>query len=72
MVTHPIWTANQRTKWVVLAFIIPQNVTGQEPLAGFLTSVDTVELETGLDLFSDLEDGMENRLESESAKGMWR
>lgn len=55
----------------MLAFQMGQDVIGNEPLIGFLTRVDEIEKESGLDFFSDLEDGMENRLEGERAKGMW-
>jgi endonuclease G len=49
----------------VLAFIIPQTVTEKERLAQFLTSVDEVEKETGLDFLSELPDEVENRVEAE-------
>lgn len=55
----------------VLAFIIPQTVTGNEDAARFLTSVDEVEKETGLDFMSDLPDEVENRVEAEKAERMW-
>lgn len=50
----------------LLAFLIPQSVTGQEQPGQFLTTVDAVELETGLDFFRDLPDD----LERERAPGM--
>jgi endonuclease G len=55
----------------VLAFVIPQTVTGNEDAARFLTSVDEVEKKTGLDFFSELPDDVENRVEAEVASGMW-
>ncbi len=55
----------------MLAFIVPQDVAGDEPLEKFLTSVDEVERQTGLDLFSDLEDELEERLESARTSHLW-
>ncbi len=55
-----------------LAFLIPQNVRGNEPLDRFVTSIDAIEQKTGLDFLSELDDAIENRIEaSRSAKG-WR
>ena len=55
----------------VLAFIIPQDVAGSEQLAQFLTNVNTVETQTGLDFFSELPKAMQEKLESEVVKVMW-
>jgi endonuclease G len=55
----------------MLAFIMPQSVTGNEMPEQFLTSVDEVERETGLDFFSELPDDIENKIEAETAKRMW-
>lgn len=54
----------------VLAFIIPQSVSNEQP-AQFLTSVDEIEKQTGLDFFSELTNGIQEQLEAEVAKGMW-
>jgi len=54
----------------VLAFVIPQNVAPTDDAAKYLTSVDQVERETGLDFMSELPDDVENKLEAEKA-GMW-
>jgi endonuclease G len=54
----------------VLAFIVPQDVTGSEPPKRFLTSVDEVEQETGLDFLCDLPDELGSRLEAETVKAM--
>jgi hypothetical protein len=43
-----------------LAFIMPQEVAGDEALGGFLTSVDEVERQTGLDFLADLPDDVED------------
>ena len=56
----------------VLPFIVPQNVTGKEILNDFLTSVDEIEKQTGLDFFSPMDDEYENKLESYvPGKTMW-
>jgi endonuclease G, mitochondrial len=55
----------------MLAFIVSQGVKGNEATRTFLVNVDTIEQQAGLDLFSDLEDGLEEKLESETAKEMW-
>lgn len=47
-----------------LAFIIPQTVSGKEPLTQFLTTIDTVEAQTGLDFLSDFDDKTEHHLEA--------
>ncbi len=55
----------------MLAFIIPQTVTGNESPAEFLSSVDEIEKETGLDFFADLPDTLENQLEAATASRVW-
>lgn len=46
-----------------LAFLIPQNVDGKEPLTQFVTSIDNIEARTSLDFFSELDDPTEAALE---------
>ncbi|HXG29868.1 MAG TPA: DNA/RNA non-specific endonuclease [Nevskiales bacterium] len=48
----------------VLAFLVPQDVSGDEALDRFLTTVDVIESRTGLDFLPALEDGLEAQLES--------
>ena len=55
----------------VLAFIAPQTVTGHEPLAQFLTSVREVERQTGLDFYSELSKGVQDRMETIKAARLW-
>jgi endonuclease G len=55
----------------VIAWEIPQDVEGNEPLDRFLVSVDRIESDTGLDFFSELEDEVENRMERTVNKRMW-
>ncbi|MDP3333516.1 MAG: DNA/RNA non-specific endonuclease [Methylococcaceae bacterium] len=55
-------TANKPS--IALAFLIPQSVNGKEPLQQFITSIDDIETQTGLDFFSHLDDTIEASLES--------
>lgn len=53
-----------------IGFIYPnQNVTGE--IRKFAKSVDEVEKATGFDFFSDLDDKIENRIESVCNPGKW-
>lgn len=54
-----------------MGFIIPQTVSGNEQPSQFLTSIDEIEKETGLNFFADLPDDVENRVESETATRGW-
>jgi len=49
---------------IALAFLIPQTVTGKEPLAQFVTTIDNIEAQTGLDFFEQLDDRTEAALET--------
>jgi endonuclease G len=53
----------------VLAFVMPQEVVGDEPLEQFLQSVDEIEKETGLDFEPDL--GEPAEVEEEAATVLW-
>lgn len=57
-------------KPAMAAFIIP-NESVKAPVSSFLVTVDEVEEKTGLDFFWDLEDVVENSLESEMALNPW-
>ncbi len=48
----------------VLAFLMPQTVNGREPLTQFITSIDAIEAQTGLDFFTQLDDSIEAPLEA--------
>ena len=52
-----------------LAFIIPQDVAGTEPLDSFVVTVDEIERRTGLDFLHRLEDSREHDLERTPATG---
>jgi endonuclease G, mitochondrial len=56
----------------VLAFLIPQDVCGTEPLARYLVSVDDIERRTGLDFFHELADAQEHALERTHSAAGWR
>ncbi|MDD5411145.1 MAG: DNA/RNA non-specific endonuclease [Methylobacter sp.] len=49
---------------IALAFLIPQTVNGKEPLAQFVTSIDNIEAQTGIDFFAELDDRVEAPLEA--------
>ena len=48
----------------LLAFLMPQDVKGNESLSKYIVSVDTIEELTGLDFFHELDDKLEDNLEA--------
>lgn len=54
-----------------LAFIMPQDVKGNEPLDDYAVSIDEVEARTGLNFFPDLSPAMEEALESQLRVKGW-
>ncbi|MBU1109786.1 MAG: DNA/RNA non-specific endonuclease [Candidatus Riflebacteria bacterium] len=54
-----------------MAFLIPQTVTGKEPIENFLTSINEIQKLTKLDFFWPLSDEAEARLESAVAAKLW-
>jgi endonuclease G len=56
---------------LALAFIMPQDVRGNEPLDDYLVSIDDIEARTGLDFFHELNDNVESVLESEIRTDGW-
>lgn len=56
---------------VALAFLVPQTVNGKEPLAQFVTSIDNIEVQTGLDFFTELDDRTEEALEAGVLPQLW-
>ena len=61
-----------RGKVRVLPFIVPQKVSGKEILNDFLTSVDEIEKQTGLDFFTPMDKEFQDKLESfVPPKTMW-
>jgi len=57
---------------LALAFLMPQNVKGNEPLNRYLVSIDEIEKQTGLDFFSKLPDELEDRLEASITPKAWK
>lgn len=55
----------------LLAFVIPQQVRGDEPLERYVTSVDKVEKLTGLDFFPQLPEHTAQQIESGVDAGAW-
>ncbi|MCY2926107.1 MAG: DNA/RNA non-specific endonuclease [Planctomycetota bacterium] len=56
----------------MLGFIMPQGVKGDENPKMFLTSVKSIEDQTGLDFFTDLPKDEEDKLEAEVPQEMWQ
>lgn len=56
---------------IALGFVIPQTVKGKEPLMQFVTSVDHIEAQTGLDFFPELEDKAEDAVEASVDPSIW-
>lgn len=54
-----------------LPFLVPQDVSGREPIHLFLTSVDNIEEKTGFDFFWALNDPNEDYLEAQEPHGIW-
>lgn len=54
----------------VLAFLIPHK-DSNKPLYEFVTSVDEIEILTGIDFFSELNDDVENKVEASSSYKSW-
>ncbi|MEI6166996.1 MAG: DNA/RNA non-specific endonuclease [bacterium] len=55
----------------VLAFIMPQSVTGIEAPSQYLVSVAEIERQTGLKFFGGLPADMRDQVETNKAMGMW-
>ena len=55
-----------------LAFIFPQNAKGNASLMTFVTSINDVQEQTGIDFFHEMDDEMETRLESDITPEAWR
>lgn len=56
---------------LALAFIMPQDVRGNEPLDDYLVTIDEIEARTGLNFFPDLTPAMEAVLEGELRTQGW-
>ncbi|HEY8157353.1 MAG TPA: DNA/RNA non-specific endonuclease [Methylobacter sp.] len=56
---------------MALAFLMPQTVNGHEPLAQFVTSIDNIEMQTGIDFFAGLDDRTEAQVEAAIEPQPW-
>lgn len=56
---------------LALAFIMPQDVQGNEPLEDYLVTIDEIEARTGLNFFPDLSPALEAVLEGELRTQGW-
>jgi len=54
-----------------LAFVVPQNVSGKEQLSSFITTIDAIEVQTGLDFLADFDDKIEAHLEGVVEVAPW-
>ena len=63
-------TTNNKAK--VLGFIFPQNAHKNASLMNFMTDIDTIESQTGIDFFSKLDDKIEAELERSITPEKWR
>jgi endonuclease G, mitochondrial len=54
-----------------LAFVFPQEPRPNTELGDYLTTIDAIELRTGLDFLADLPDEAEADLESRRAARVW-
>lgn len=54
----------------MIAFLVP-NEASEKPLCDFVVSVDQIEKRTGIDFFPNLEDKIEDKLESSDAYKAW-
>ena len=68
---YRIWVDHRAAEPRVLAFVMPQNVCGPEPISGYVASVDEIEKRTGLDFFAELDDPLEDRLEAGKDSSGW-
>lgn len=57
---------------IALAFIFPQTAKARASLMNFVSTIDEVEAQTGIDFFSKLEDDFEDKLESSKTPEAWR
>ena len=68
---YQIVIAKTQEEIKALAFVIEQEVPWNAWPRRYLTSIDTVEKLSGMDFFSELEDAVENSLESQTATRLW-
>ena len=54
-----------------IAFIMPNEELRTENMPNYIVNVDEVEVQTGLNFFSNIEDEVQNLVESRQATGLW-
>lgn len=69
---YRIWLDLERGEPRALAFIVPQEVCGAEPLSRYVASVDAIEQRSGLDFFAAIADAVEEALERAPPGPEWR
>lgn len=68
---YRIWLDVDAGRPRALAFVVPQDVCGTEPLSRFAVTVDEVERRAGLDFFHELPDAQEDEVEGSAAAPEW-
>ena len=68
---YKIFSAYQNGRLMVLGFIMPQNVQGNESLDDYVVSIDKIEQLTGIDFFHWLSDSTQASLESARLTYPW-
>lgn len=68
---YRIWIDETDTDVEVEAFLVPQDVTGNETPGKFLTSIEKIQEKTRLDFLWALTDEREKRIEKEVASKLW-
>ena len=63
--------ANNRDKLEALAFILPNKDLSGHHYTEFLTTIDEIEVTTGLDFLSDLPAAIQHEVESQKATSIW-
>ena len=62
---------SHRPAWKEISYCVPRTLDGTEGPRQFLTSIDKIEEQTGLDFFTEMENDQEARLEANVAPDMW-
>jgi len=69
---YRIWLDLEQGQPRALAFVVPQDVCGTEPLSRYVASIDEIERRSGLDFFADVADALEAALERAAEPAPWR
>jgi len=60
-----------RSEVSTIAFILPNKANPTSKLASFIVSIDDIEKKSGIDFLEELNDSIENKIESGKAQAMW-